>query len=209
MLGALLYGLVAGASKVNDRVESERSKRDTAYVNEKGQTICYDNKCCRYVNGEPTYRLSQEDKYGRTHLLTIGRNSGKVYEDSADKKDYFEEVTERAYKYAIDNGKLAYEDYTDPRFRPKGVVKEISTGKIIHCLWEYTNHKTGQKEYRKWYLTKEYYKRFGKSSVLLPPEEGDGILITKDEYWKLGGSGAMIRFGVRIPDPKIMDRINP
>ena len=98
-------------------------------------------------------------------------------------------MTAKAKERAIEDGKLAYYDSDDPRFTGS-VLREISTGKIITCLFKYKVKGETVERYRKWYLTDKVYKEWGCASTR-EIEEGDiGIEITREEYWKLGGDSA-------------------
>lgn len=61
-----------------------KTKRNTTALDSNGNVTCIGRTGKYYVNGEETYRWTQEDKYGNRHDLTIGVNSGKVYRDNFD-----------------------------------------------------------------------------------------------------------------------------
>lgn len=189
MLGALLYGAMSAVCGLGRAVDNERTKINTTHVNEKGQTEYYDRNCCRYINNEKVYKWTEHDKYGNAHVLTIGMSSGHVYNDTWDKimaED--ERKTKESYEDAIRRGQLSYIDYSDYRFAcTTGITKEISTGKVINCLSEIYNSKTCKKEYRKWYVTDAALKEHGKFAYKFTAKGDRGIVITKEEYWKLGG----------------------
>lgn len=184
-LGILLYGLLQAIGAVGYAVDDAQSKRNSVYVNERGQTVCYGRKGQQYINGEPTYTWSEQDKYGNTHNLTIGRNSGKVYHDSYDDKAReWNAETERHKREAVERNKASY-DMFDPRFE-KYVKIETSTGKRISCLYKGTNPETHKPEYRKFYWSEELFDRYGKYRSYNMTQEGDmGILISKEEYLSL------------------------
>lgn len=199
-LGILLYGVASAIAGISRAVENEQTKARSRRVNEKGQVVCYDSKMNRYINGEKTYQYTEYDKYNHPHALTIGCDSGKVYEDRHDRyQKRMDDWTKSSYDHAIEWGELAYTDYSDPRF--DRVTREISTGKIITCLYE-TVSETRETEYRKFYLTDNLYKKFGKEAWQ-HTEEGDyGIVITREEYYKLGGN---IAYTSHIPsDDKVL-----
>lgn len=192
MLGALLYGAMSAVCGLGRAVDNERTKINTTHVNEKGQTEYYDRNCCRYINNEKVYKWTEHDKYGNAHVLTIGMSSGHVYNDTWDKimaED--ERKTKESYEDAIRRGELSYTDYCDCRFASNsGVIKEISTGKVINCLDEVYNLTTRKTEYRKWYVTEAALKEHGKYAYKNTAKGDYGIVITKEEYWKLGGKCA-------------------
>ena len=102
-----------------------------------------------------------------------------------------ERKTKESYEDAIRRGELSYTDYSDYRFASNsGVTKEISTGKVINCLDEVYNLTTRKKEYRKWYVTEAALKEHGKYAYKNTAKGDYGIVITKEEYWKLGGKCA-------------------
>ena len=187
-LGILLYGVMQSIGFIGRTAEDIQSKRNTMHINDNGQTVCYGRTGHQYINGEKTYAWMEKDKYGHEHRLIVGIDSGKVYSDSFDEKmKRNEEETKKSYDYAVEHNRLAYYDYTDLRFDTP-VVREISTGKIITCLYEGTNSQTCKQEYRKWYLTDECYKEYGQSSYKKTATGDMGIVISKEEYIKLGGS---------------------
>lgn len=66
----------------------------------------------------------------------VGLKTGKVYEDQLAEKYAFHKAEEdESLKHAKKVGYLSYEKYY-PQYN-KSYTTEISTGKIISCLWEY------------------------------------------------------------------------
>ena len=186
-LGLLIYGAMQLVGGVGRTVEDVQAKKESFHLDEKGNSVCFGRTGQQYINGEETYNRTITDQYGNSHFQLVGRNTGKIYNDTYDKKKVgLNEETKRNYDYAIEHKRLAYEDLSDPRFNTS-VLKEISTGKIITCLYKRKNPKTCKMEYRKWYLTDSLYREYGKSAYN-KTEKGDlGILITKEEYLGLGG----------------------
>ena len=78
-----LLGL-QGVASVGRAVDDAKTKRNTTALDSNGNVTCIGRTGKYYVNGEETYRWTQEDKYGNRHDLTIGVNSGKVYRDNFD-----------------------------------------------------------------------------------------------------------------------------
>ena len=195
MFGILMSLGIKAASSIGCWYENELSKKQTAHRDRNGNIVSYGSGSATYVNGEKVYTYSQKDKYGHIHILTIGCNSGKVYDDSYDHpeadrgRNPLRWMSAKAKERAIEDGKLAYYDSDDPRFTGS-VLREISTGKIITCLFKYKVKGETVERYRKWYLTDKVYKEWGCASAR-EIEEGDiGIEITREEYWKLGGDSA-------------------
>ena len=175
-LGFLGFLGALGISSAKCAIENERSKNETMRIDENGNRISYDRFCNKFVNGEKTYRETRHDKYGNSHTYTIGVNSKKIYADSFDKKlQLMNEMDEKEKAHSLEEGYLAYNKYY-PKL-DKRLTTEISTGKIIACLYEY--EKNGKKVYRKFYLIDscEYHDFTAKGD--------EGIVITKEEYYAL------------------------
>ena len=111
-----LLGL-KGVASVGRAVDDAKTKRNTTALDSNGNVTCIGRTGKYYVNGEETYRWTQEDKYGNRHDLTIGVNSGKVYRDNFDDEVKRMSANDEKYKqWSLSHGYLAYNKY-DPRFR--------------------------------------------------------------------------------------------
>lgn len=185
LLEACILGAMKAICGIGRTVENEKSKRDTAKLTPEGNVMSIGRTGQVYINGEQTYEWTETDKYGRSHNLTIGCNSGKVYSDSYDRwTQRMIEETERNKEYAINHGRCGYADLTDTRFE-EPVLRELSTGKIITCIYQGSNWQTHEKEWRKWYLTDACYQKYGRQAYN-HTEDGDmGIPISKKEYYNL------------------------
>ena len=87
MLIELLAWLgLKGIATTMDAIEESRSKRNSTFIDKKGNVCSFGRGGEYYINGEQTYRWTEIDKYGYGHDLTIGMHSGKVYRDSFDDK---------------------------------------------------------------------------------------------------------------------------
>ena len=180
MLNALLYFGMRAICAVGNAIDNENSKRQSRKIDANGNVTCYGNDGRYYVNGEKTYTVVQTDKYDHQHYLTVGENSGKVYESSFDKKmQRMRKYDEEEYQKSLKTGKAAYNKY-DPRFETP-VTTEISTGKIIACLFKDDGRRTGKVECRKFYWdgTTGFH---GYTHTA----DGDlGVVISEDEYKSL------------------------
>lgn len=189
LLEACVLGTLKAICGIGRTVENEKSKRDTAKLTPEGYVRSIGRTGQVYYNGEQTYEWTERDKYGRSHNLTIGCNSGKVYSDSYDRwMQRMIEDAERRKQDAIKYKFGGYEDW-DVRFDER-VLRELSTGKIITCLREGTDIKTKKPEYRKWYLTDEVYRKYGKQAYNRTADGDMGIVISKEEFIKLGFIGS-------------------
>lgn len=189
LLEACILGTLKAICGIGRTVENEKSKRDTAKLTPEGYVRSIGRTGQVYYNGEQTYEWTERDKYGRSHNLTIGMNSGKVYSDDYDRwMQHMIEDAEKRKQDAIKRNFGGYEDW-DVRFN-KLVLRELSTGKIITCLREGVNIKTKKPEYRKWYLTDEVYKKYGKQAYCCTADGDMGIVIPKEEFIKLGFIGS-------------------
>ena len=106
-----LLGL-KGVASVGRAVDDAKTKRNTTALDSNGNVTCIGRTGKYYVNGEETYRWTQEDKYGNRHDLTIGVNSGKVYRDNFD--DEVKRMSandEKNKQWSLSHGYLAYNKY--------------------------------------------------------------------------------------------------
>lgn len=196
-----LLGL-KGVASVGRAVDDAKTKRNTTALDSNGNVTCIGRTGKYYVNGEETYRWTQEDKYGNRHDLTIGVNSGKVYRDNFDDEVKLMSANDEKNKqWSLSHGYLAYNKY-DPRFR-RNVTTEISTGKVIATLCEgYDNNRANGRYYKFYYKEKSPHYRddFNKSAP------GDyGIEISEDEYNKLN---IPTKTCGEIPDdPKVLNKV--
>jgi hypothetical protein len=175
-----MFGLLAWlgfniAANAKETYDNAAMKSYTKKCDENGNIHYMDNKCREYINGERTYSTGYTDDRGRYHHQEIGVKSGKVLSDKVRNCDnlrvkYDDEAIERAKK----NNHLTACIY-HPQFK-QNVAVELSTGKVIVALMEYT--RDGVEHYRKFYAkpdAKEWqYDRAAKGDK--------GVEITKDEY---------------------------
>lgn len=205
-LGVLLYGALRAIGAIGYAVEDEQSKRNSEYVNKRGQTVCYGRTGQQYIDGEPTYRWTERDKYGNAHELTIGQKSGRVYHDAYDDKvRAWNAETEKNRNEAIEKNRASYDKF-DPRFW-KYVKIETSTGKMISCLYKGTNQKTHVKEYRKFYWSEDLFNKHGKISYSMTAEGDMGIPITEKEYIDLCYSGLYGKPANLPSDSKVLNEL--
>lgn len=141
------------------------------YMNRKGQRFA--------ANGERMVSQTAIAADGTKYSRVVGERTGNVYMDRERTfQRKIDERNERNRKYAIENGKTAYE-YLDRSLKfgygDAIVTKEISTGKYIAQL----QYDWSKKEFRKFYLAPNAFYSF-------QTIEGDeGILISKEEFEKL------------------------
>lgn len=196
-----LLGL-KGVASVGRAVDDAKTKRNSACIDTNGNICSVGRTGKYYVNGEETYRWTQEDKYGNRHDLTIGVNSGKVYRD-----DFDDEVRrgsandEKNKQWSLNHGYLAYNKY-DPRYR-MAITTEISTGKPLAAVCRCYNNKTKEVRFYKFYLKKN---RANDRSDYDKSAPGDyGIEISEDEYNKLN---IPTKTCGEIPDdPKVLNKV--
>ena len=196
MIGAILMLVSLGAlggSAILSKRDDISIKKLTREVDEKGNVWCMGRKGEDYVNGEKVISAVKFDEYGNTHDLKVGKNSGKVYYDSYDiRQRKFAEDDERERQLSLSQGYTAYRKW-NPQFR-KPVTTEMSTGKVIACLYKYGD------VCRKFYVKPNAaYYEYNKLQA------GDhGIPITEDEYKKLN-----IRYGSHsnVPGLDIMHEV--
>ena len=183
MLIELLAWLgLKGIATTMDAIEDSRSKRNSTFIDKKGNVCSFGRGGEYYINGEQTYRWTEIDKYDNEHNMIIGMHSGKVYRDSFDDEVKTRSQFDKMEKqHMLKLGYLAYNKY-DFRFR-QPVTTEISTGKVIAALCEEENEDHSVGGYYKFYYkerTPHDSCDFNKSAI------GDyGIKISKEEYDKL------------------------
>ncbi len=180
MIGTLLFLTALGVSGLSCLSDNHYCKK-TSIHKEGDDTVWYDRKGREIRNGERTTYRVREDKYGNLGGQVVGVNSGRVYEDSLAKKYAFYKAEEdKEAQWAKENGNLAYNKYY-PQYN-KAYTTEISTGKIISCLWEYKTECDGPSKYRKFY--------FDPATMTIPKgtAPGDiGVEISLHEYVDLHG----------------------
>ena len=181
MIMGLLFTAAFIGSGICCAISNADSKKNTYHRDSNGNAHWMDRKGTEYVNGEKLYPHAYTDQYGNWHSCMHGVQSGKTYYDSVDAtvarmKPWDEERIAQA-KAEGKNCCLVY----NPIFE-KSVSTEISTGKVITCLYKGTNDKTGVKSYRKFYFNPNTQKKWDYDRT----EKGDyGIEITQAEYERL------------------------
>lgn len=177
MFGLLAFGALMATVGIGKAVENQKMKKYTYEIDDKGRPMWLDRECNRYINGE---KVISKVNYQTGKVYYAGQRSGTVYYDpETERIKKQEERNRKRREEAIKSGRLAYK-YED-RNLPfmgcvKAVTKEISTGKCIAAL-EYIPYK---KEFKKYYLAPNPTYPFQKI-------DGDeGIVITKEEYMKIG-----------------------
>ena len=180
MIGTLLFLTALGISGLSCLSDNHYCKK-TSIHKEGDDTVWYDRKGREIRNGEYTTYKIKEDKYGNIGGQVVGLKTGKVYEDQLAEKYAFHKAEEdESLKHAMKVGYLSYEKYY-PQYN-KSYTTEISTGKIISCLWEYQTECDGPSHYRKFY--------FDPATMKVPrgTAPGDmGIEISRYEYVYLHG----------------------
>lgn len=169
IIGALLFGTVYAGSAIKCGLENKESMSRPSYYLKDGTPVYRDRTGETYINGEKTYEEYKIDSYGHEHWMTVGCQTGKIYQDSWN--DYLDklnkEINEEIERQKKE-GKLAYVRYYPNE--DKRLTTEISTGKVIAKL----ESRVGV--CRKWYRAKN-----AKSSIDI--EEGDaGIEISREEF---------------------------
>lgn len=180
MIETLLFLGALGISGLSCLSDNHHCKKNSIHK-EGDDTVWYDRKGREIRNGEyTTYRI-KEDKYGNIGGQVVGSKTGKVYSDSlADRYAFYKAEEDEEAKKAKKNGNLAYNKYY-PQYN-KAYTTEISTGKIISCLWEYQTEYKGPSHYRKFYFDSATMK------VPMGTAPGDmGIEISLHEYIYLHG----------------------
>lgn len=178
MIGTLIFLSVLGISGLSCLSDNHYCKK-TSIHKEGNDTVWYDRKGREIRNGEyTTYRI-REDKYGNFGGQVVGLKTGTVYEDKLSEEYAFHKSEEKqCLEFAKKSDDLAYNKYY-PQYN-KAFTTEISTGKIISCLWEYKEFPSGETKFRKYY--------FNPTTMKWPKgtAPGDmGIEITRDEYVRL------------------------
>ena len=182
LFGAI-WLVLQGVAGIHNAIENERCLSKPAYTaKETGRQIYYDNKMRAYGNNreklEPRYTKAPD---GSLRIQMVGNRSGIVYKDNwAKKMQRWEENDERELKNQEKYGKLAYNKYHMMFEKP--VTTEITTGKVITCLYKGTDPDTKKPVYKKWYFHPECQGKYDYNRTA----KGDyGIDITEEEYDKL------------------------
>lgn len=205
MLGGLIGLITLGGligSGIKQASDNSYVKKHTYRHDIYGNTVWNNGKGETFVNGEKTHEVLKHDKYGHSHMYTVGNTSGKVYADSHDLiLNRMRIEDQQRLEKARANGYLAYEKYNDAlKMR---LTTEISTGKPIAKL--YTFKKNGKEYYRKFYLTNNLIDRYETPYWKTIP--GDfGTPITKEEYRKLDIPSGSHRSGCGL-DPYVLFNI--
>lgn len=181
MFGLLFSGLLHGAAAIGKYIKDKDYMSSPVYY-ENGTPVYIDSSGRKYMNGE---KVETKYDYKNGGLIEVGSRSGTVYFSQVDAKAkrMHEQYDIPNLKQAERRGELAcnlwYPQYD------KMLTTEISTGKIISCLYRdiYTD------ECRKFYY-KGGYQRFIENGCFRTTQPGDmGIVITREEYDKLNISG--------------------
>lgn len=193
-LGTILLGVTLIGSKIKEVIDdADMMSKPVRYLDD-GTPVYIDSKCQQHINGEKVVPKVARDINGKVYLQEVGERSGRVYYDPyQDKLKREREEDKLKLQRALQSGYLSYEKYS-PKYNRR-ITTEISTGKPIACLYEYSG------EYRKFYL---------KESASEPNEiaPGDmGIAISKEEYNKLN-----VYYGYtshkRLPDWDTMEKLD-
>ena len=205
-LGFLLYAGLKAVGHVVTAIDNERSKQSTRKIDGNGNVVSYGRTGQQYINNEKTYNWTEKDKYGNTHNLTIGLNSGRVYRDSYDDKvkEIFEECETKKI-WALENNKASY-DMFDTRFWDY-IKIETSTGKRISCLYKGINPETHKKEYRKFYWDETLFKKYGRQAINKTQDGDMGIVISENDYYNLHYSGIYSKYSALPTDPKVLNKL--
>lgn len=200
MIETLLFLTALGISGLSCLKDNHYCKK-TSMHKEGDDIVCYDRKGREMRNGEyTTYRI-KDDGYGNIGGQVVGLKTGKVYSDSlADKYAFHRAEENEEARKAREQGRTAYNKYY-PQYN-HAFTTEISTGKILSCLWEYqTSPYAKTSKYRKFY--------FDPTTMKWPKgtAPGDmGIEITRDEYYRL--QGPLMFTGTTFPtDYKMRERV--
>lgn len=183
-LGTLLLGTALIGSAIKCEIENKKAMSNPSYYLKNGTPVFHNRKGQEYINGEKVHMECRIDDYGHSHYLTVGNQTGKIYEDSWN--NYLDKLNEEMNKEIENqkkNGNLAYVKYYPDE--NKRMTTEISTGKIIAKL----ESRAGV--CRKWYRSKN-------AITTISIEEGDlGIEISQEEFDALniiGGSHYVFKY---------------
>lgn len=178
-LGTLLFGLFAAGSGISCAKDNYDMKKETSHYDNNGCLTYYDRKGREFKNNEPVVQRIQVIN-GARYTNTVGLESGRVYEDGYKKElDFQNKKDKEAIEYAKRHGMKAAFLY-NPQFNTR-VTTELSTGKVIACLWSDENPDATKRKYRKFYV-----KSNAKPYEYNYTEKGDmGIQISKEEYLAL------------------------
>ena len=171
MLAALLFGAALTVSGICAFKDDIVTKADSRRVDDKGNVSYYDRRGNRYINGERIRRTYFVDENGKTHFVEKGADTGKIYRDKYQEVvNYYDKENAERKKEAIEFGFSGYLAYVKEFDYAQLGFTEISTGKIIACLFSWKD------EYRKFYWNH-------KGISTKETDMGDyGIKITKKEY---------------------------
>jgi len=179
MVGVLITGLIFGAAAIGAAVENEKIKKEPYRHLNDGTPVYIDRKCQDWINGE---KIVATYDYQNKKLVYAGQKSGRVYIDpQANQLDRMYKISEENKAKAIANGELAYIKY-EPK-ADRFFTCEISTGKYVSRLEG--SGVSGNKPYKKFYLPPDSFYNPGKVA-----DGDDGIIITKEEFWKLNINGS-------------------
>ena len=178
MFGLLFSTVMHVAAAIDKYVRDKKSMSSPMYYDSEGRAVYMDTSRNKYINGEKV--ISKFD-YKTGVESEVGSRTGTVYFNSRDSKAKImrEQYDNRRLYEAEKEGKLACKLW-HPEY-DQFLTTELSTGKIIVCLYEdiYTG------ECRKFYY-KGGYERFISNGCFMNSKPGDmGIVITKEEYDKL------------------------
>lgn len=185
LLGLLIFGTALGASGISCAKDNYYSKQNTRSVDKYGNVSYMDRKGKQYVNGELVY-TTYEYVNGQKVPYYKGLKSGKLYkypttdsilESINDKINLERELDENNIKRAKERNKKSAQLYNN-KYKQR-VTTELSTRKVIACLWTDGKEKYGDGHYLKFYAD---------PNGLFPDDVAKrdiGIAISKEEYWSL------------------------
>lgn len=176
-LGALVLGVALAISGTKDLIADIDCKSTPYRTTRDGKPVSVTRKGDDYINGESCMSIPYTSEYGATYWKTIGRRTGRVYEDTRDTvTDRWEREARKSYEENKAKGKLGY---LRMNFRLHYcLLTEMSTGKQIAALGRYSKD----------YCYKEYLDPNGSFCF---SGDGNKIQISNEEYEGLSGIGGM------------------
>ena len=143
-LFALIGLLIGGGAMLHDAVRDADCRSTPYRTTRDGKPVSVTLKGDDYINGEACMSIPYSE-YGVTYYKTIGRTTGRVYEDTRDTvNDRWEREARKSYEENKAKGKLGY---LKMNFRLHYcLLTEMSTGKQIASLSRYSDG-TCYKEY--------------------------------------------------------------
>ena len=174
-LGTLILGAALAISGTKALIQDIDCKSTPYRTTRDGKSVSVTRKGDDYINGEACMSIPYTSEYGATYYKTIGRTTGRVYEDTRNNvNDRWEREARKSYEENKAKGKLGY---LKMNFRLHYcLLTEMSTGKQIASLSRYDKD-TCYKEY------------LDPNGSFCHSGDGNKIKISNEEYEGLSGIG--------------------